>query len=305
MIDILVLHGSRWWDTVKLVTVFTPVWIAYDRSGLWSCPEKEVVTPVTSGAERSVPPAVADDSLEQALKYYEVKNAKREELVEEARADSGEIKFGVTTSLRQTWMAEQRLDPALSPMFAAKTLDQGYRKGPDGLLERHVKRPSPLGAIWVPIVPAGNATAVLTWKQWVFLQCHVGVLGAHRNAEKTLDLILRRAWWQDVEKDVSRWCQKCITCLRFRKVAEKAPSPEVKLITGECWEEVMIDLEGPWNPASKSGYQYTMTYICCLCHGVLLEHSTKCNAMEARRMFASCMFRSGTIPTLVRSDMGP
>ena len=45
--------------------------------------------------------------------------------------------------------------------------------------------------------------------------------------------------------------------------------------------------------------------ICCLCHGVLLEHSTKCNAMEARRMFASCMFRSGTIPTLVRSDMGP
>ena len=67
----------------------------------------------------------------------------------------------------------------------------------------------------------------------------------------------------------------------------------------------MVDLEGPWNPASKSGYQYTMTYICCLCHGVLLEHSTKCNAMEARRMFASCMFRSGTIPTLVRSDRGP
>ena len=27
--------------------------------------------------------------------------------------------------------------------------------------------------------------------------------------------------------------------------------------------------------------------------------------MEARRMFASCMFRSGTIPTLVRSDRGP
>ena len=48
VIDILVLHGSRWQDTVKLVTVFTPVWIAYDRYGLWGCSEKEVSKPVTS-----------------------------------------------------------------------------------------------------------------------------------------------------------------------------------------------------------------------------------------------------------------
>ena len=83
---------------------------------------------MTSGAERSVPPAVADDSLEQALRYYEVKNAKREELVEEARADAGEIKFGVTTSLRQTWMAEQRLDPALSPMLRPRRSTKGTAK---------------------------------------------------------------------------------------------------------------------------------------------------------------------------------
>ena len=186
MVDILVFHGTKWEEMVKVVSVYTPVWIVYDKYGLWSNKDPAL----TCGAERSAPPAVADEDLDLALKYYEVKNAKREELVEEARAEAGEIKFGVTTSLRQTWMAEQRLDPALSPMFAAKQLDQGYRRGTDGLLERHVKRPSPLGAIWVPIVPAGNATAILTWKQWVFLQCHVGVLGAHRNAEKTLSLIL-------------------------------------------------------------------------------------------------------------------
>ena len=66
----------------------------------------------------------------------------------------------------------------------------------------------------------------------------------------------------------------------------------------------MIDLEGP-NPRDKMGNRYYMTYICCLCHGILTERSQKCNATEARRMFATCMFRAGCLPKLVRSDRGP
>ena len=118
-------------------------------------------------------------------------------------------------------------------------------------------------------------------------------------------LVLRRCWWDRVDHDVTRWVDRCLTCIKFRKIAQKAPSPEAVPITAECWEEVMIDLEGPWSPATKSGNRYSMTYICCLCHGLLLEHAPKANAAEARRMFASCMFRSGTIPTLARSDRGP
>ena len=67
----------------------------------------------------------------------------------------------------------------------------------------------------------------------------------------------------------------------------------------------MIDLEGPSQPMDKDGNKYAMTYICCLCDGILLDRSRHCNATEARRMFASCMFRSGTLPTLLRSDRGP
>ena len=48
-----------------------------------------------------------------------------------------------------------------------------------------------------------------------------------------------------------------------------------------------------------------MTYICCLCHGILLETSSRITGRDVRRMFASCIFRSGTIPSLVRSDRGP
>ena len=67
----------------------------------------------------------------------------------------------------------------------------------------------------------------------------------------------------------------------------------------------MVDLEGPSNPADKNGCKYTLTYICCLCYGVLLESSPRITAAEVRRMFANCIFRSGTLPVLVRSDRGP
>ena len=73
----------------------------------------------------------------------------------------------------------------------------------------------------------------------------------------------------------------------------------------DCYEEVMIDLEGPSNPADKDGCKYTMTYICCLCYGILIEPGARLAATETRRMFACCVMRSGTIPSLLRSDRWP
>ena len=67
----------------------------------------------------------------------------------------------------------------------------------------------------------------------------------------------------------------------------------------------MIDLEGPNAPEGKDGNRYMMAYVRCLCRGLLLDRAPRANATEARRMFASCMLRSGTIPTMVRSDRGP
>ena len=67
----------------------------------------------------------------------------------------------------------------------------------------------------------------------------------------------------------------------------------------------MVDMEGPCNPADKQGNQYIMTYICCVCRGLLTARAPKCNAAHARRMLAECMMRSGKIPSLLRSDRGP
>ena len=136
------------------------------------------------------------------------------------------------------------------------------------------------------------------------MQFHIGILGAHRNAEKTYDLMRRQVWWPTMKQDVHRWWDKCLTCLRFRKQPRKQEAVAVIPSNAECWDEVMIDLEGPNNPADKQGCKYHMTYICCLCHGALLEAGTRASSTEARRMFACCVFRSGRLPSLLRSDRG-
>ena len=48
-------------------------------------------------------------------------------------------------------------------------------------------------------------------------------------------------------------------------------SPAAIPLDAECWEEVMIDLEGPNAPADRDGNRYSMTYVCCLCQGMLLS----------------------------------
>ena len=108
-----------------------------------------------------------------------------------------------------------------------------------------------------------------------------------------------------MKQDVSDWTERCLTCIQFRKMPQKQETVPVVPTDRDCWEEVMIDLEGPSCPADKDGCKYTMTYICCLCHGVFIEPGARLLATETRRMFACCVMRSGTIPSLLRSDRGP
>ena len=118
-------------------------------------------------------------------------------------------------------------------------------------------------------------------------------------------IIRRQAWWRAMRQDIKLWYDECLTCLRLRKLQTKTHQQPVIPGAAECWEEVMIDLEGANSPPDREGNRHSMTYICCLCHGLLADRAPKSNATEARRMFARRVFRSGTIPSLLRSDRGP
>ena len=145
-----------------------------------------------------------------------------------------------------------------------------YRVADDGLLERKVQTTNLGQPAWVPVVPEGYATGSLTWKKFIFLQCHLGVLGAHRNADKTFACMRRLCYWRHMRANVDKWVKSCGTCLRFRAVPQKVPTGPSFPADMECWQEVMIDLEGP-NPPDRMGNRYYMTYICCLCHLSLIH----------------------------------
>lgn len=85
-------------------------------------------------------------------------------------------------------------------MFSAKELEEGYSIAQDGLLERWVKLPPPSRSRHVPIVSVGRADAMPTWRRWIFLQCHIGIIGAHRSAEKTLVVLNLQVWWLTMKK---------------------------------------------------------------------------------------------------------
>eukprot|EP00969_Alexandrium_andersonii_P120272 5317303-Alexandrium_andersonii.AAC.1 len=52
------------------------------------------------------------------------------------------------------------------------------------------------------------------------------------------------------------------------------------------------------------GDKYVLAYICCRCHGVLLEPCRGLKHSEARRAFARCLFRAGALPVMVRIRAG-
>ena len=100
-------------------------------------------------------------------------------------------------------------------------MTDGYRIADDGVLEREIKLPPPCPAKWVPVVPDGYCLRTITWKRWIFLQNHVGVIGGHRNAQKTLNITQRQCWWATMRTDIEKWVNSCITCIRFRKIPQK------------------------------------------------------------------------------------
>ncbi|MCP4895732.1 MAG: transposase family protein, partial [bacterium] len=191
----------------------------------------------------------------------------------------------------------------------AKWRSQGppekVRENPgDGIWEREAESEPEGHPRWVPYIPVGEVGLHTSWRYWVFFQSHVGVFGGHRLAPQTLHILRRIVWWPSMKSDVEEWVKECLTCIRFRKRPMKQEAVAVKPRPLECWQEVMVDVEGPSNPADRQGNRYVMTYICCLCHGVLLEPCKDLTFSEVRRAFGRCLFRSGTLPNIIRSDRG-
>ena len=162
--------------TRRMVTFVSRKWLVYDKRGNLLSEEDRVRQGPSRGfvvRAESPPPAMSAESAlaededwpAATRRWYEKEARRREVLAEDARADAGEPGAEIGASLRVTWLCAQRADPKLLGMFGKKGVPSGYRVAEDGLLERSVVAAHDR-ALWVPVVPDGNATAHLTWKRW-------------------------------------------------------------------------------------------------------------------------------------------
>ena len=241
----------------------------------------------------------------ETRKFYDDLLAQREQHADVEQAETEQI-WTLGANLRVVWGGAQRSDKDLNGYFRkGATYPHDVRIAEDGVLEHLSPDRSPEKPEWVPIVPSGYATSHLTWKQWVFLQMHIGIFGHHRAGKKTYQLMKDVVWWSTMKTDVFTWYDECLTCLRFRKRPTRQDQVAVKPTSLHPWQEIMIDCEGSSRPPDAAGNTYVLSYFCCLTHGVLLEPMRSLTHSEVRRAFSRALFRSGTIPKLLRSDRGP
>ena len=296
-------HGSRPtlaflgqdWKIRMVVEVRSKAWVMTQWLGNLEEPESR--QPSHGGSTY----VALDDGLDEDVPSGQDVGRLRAELAEEARVHAGVAEFSVTGSLRSLWYEAQRKDESLAGHF--RRTGDPFRLGADGLLERQVALVTG-DKVWVPVIPIGIVGINgLTFRKSCFDQAHYGATGGHRSAERTLQILSRAVWWPSMQEDVKKWTSQCLACLKARSRPTKVTAQSMKCLADSCWQEVSVDCEGP-NREDRWGYRYTLTYLDCLSHAVLIEPMRSLTHAEVRRSFARCIFRSRTIPTLVRSDRG-
>ena len=102
--------------------------------------------------------------------------------------------------------------------------------------------------------------------------------GAHRAQAPTISMARRMGWWPDLTQDVEKWWLACPACAKNRGKALKGIARQVRLEADEAdgfgtmpWEHVVVDVEGPFAPASEEGARYILTYRCRTIKASLLE----------------------------------
>ena len=255
----------------------------------------------------------ASESSEAEDKAVRVPERLLEDAAREREKTRGELQdqtdFKVGADLQVTWAAEQKKDQALVPLIAGccekgREIVERFQIGDDGVLERLVKIDEWEVARWVPVVPNGKACGDMTWKEFCFRQAHVGLMGGHKNCRDTQRVLKRICWWQDMTKEIEVMVNECLTCAKGRKRPTKQESVSVKPTNLECWEEVMVDFEGPMLPADAAGNRYVLSYVDMVSHSVLFEPCRDLTRQEVRGAFSKLMFRSRTVPRVLRSDRG-
>ena len=82
-------------------------------------------------------------------------------------------------------------------VFSGDELNNNRLCPTDGVLEYRLILPGGGISRWVPVIPALpfiHSDKPLSWRRWIFDQCHEGILNAHRTRDQTFHLVKRTGY---------------------------------------------------------------------------------------------------------------
>ena len=105
---------------------------------------------------------------------------------------------------------------------------------------------------------------VIPWKYTtdIISTAHNGLIGGHRDIEKTMDRIRRVYWWTTMTKDITEYVKCCKVCQHQKGQKEKSslkhPLPQLEL-PQKFNERVHADLMGPLKSCTENKYILMMS----------------------------------------------
>ena len=124
---------------------------------------------------------------------------------------------------------------------------------------------------------------------------HVGPYGGHKSDTQTFELLRRIVTWPGMRKDVTTWCDRCWTCILYRKRNARLPVGIIVCRGKTPWSHVHIDFEGPITPADVAGYTRICTYICTLSGASILTPMLDLSPSQVRHAISVSVCRAGTV----------
>ena len=131
----------------------------------------------------------------------------------------------------------QRHDPTCEDIRSYLE-DENYELPPTNrtMIERHRKRfvIDDDGILWWKESSNSAKLLIVPWEYTtdIISTAHDGLIGGHRDVEKTMDRIRRVYWWTTMTKDITEYVKCCETC-QHQERAEVEESTETSVTTVE------------------------------------------------------------------------
>lgn len=140
--------------------------------------------------------------------------------------------------------------------------------------------------------------------QKILRMYHRSLLGGHAGHARTKNRIRKYYYWPTINKDIKDFIRNCSVCEQSKVNRHTRMPMGVRSLASTPFEHVYLDLVGPINPPSNSGYTYILTGNCELTKFAVATPIVDASALTTARAFVHDVVLRYQLPRVITTDNG-